>query len=43
MLGSKKIKTAYQARTMALKALAIAARNDPHTGAPFHTYVQEQK
>jgi ATP-dependent protease HslVU (ClpYQ) peptidase subunit len=43
MLGSKKIKTAYQARTMALKALAIASRNDPHTGAPFHTYVQEQK
>lgn len=43
MLGGKKIKTAYQARTMALKALAIAARNDPHTGAPFHTYVQDQK
>jgi len=43
MLGNKKIKSPYQAKTMALKALAIAARNDPHTGAPFHTYVQEQK
>lgn len=43
MVGNKKIKTPYQAKTMALKALAIATRNDPHTGAPFHTYVQEQK
>lgn len=43
MIGNKKVKTPYQARTMALKALAIAARNDPHTGPPFQTYVQEQK
>lgn len=43
MIGNKKIKTVYQAKTIALKALAIAARNDPHTGAPFHTYVQETK
>ena len=43
MLGGKKVKTPYQARAMALKSLAIAARNDPHTGPPFQTYVQEQK
>jgi hypothetical protein len=43
MVGTKKIKMPSQARSLCLKALAIAAKNDPHTGAPFQTFVQEQK
>jgi ATP-dependent protease HslVU (ClpYQ) peptidase subunit len=30
-----------QAKTLAIKALSAAAKFDPHTGAPFHTFVQE--
>lgn len=33
--------TPQQAKTIALKALSVAARFDPYTGAPFHTYLQE--
>jgi ATP-dependent protease HslVU (ClpYQ) peptidase subunit len=43
MIGNKKIKTSYHAKTIAMKALAVATRNDPHTGTPFHSYVQDQK
>jgi hypothetical protein len=35
--------TPLQAKKIALKALNIAAKFDPHTGSPFHTFVQEQK
>jgi len=38
--GKRKL-TISQAKTLALKALAVAAKFDPHTGAPFHTFVQE--
>jgi 20S proteasome alpha/beta subunit len=30
-----------QARALALKAINTAAKFDPHTGAPFQTFVQE--
>ncbi len=35
--------TVQAAKKIALKAMTIAARFDPHTGAPFHTFVQEHK
>lgn len=38
--GNKK-PTPQQAKTIALKALAVTAKFDPHTGAPFNTFVQE--
>lgn len=38
--GKRKISIS-QAKTLALKALSVAAKFDPHTGAPFHTFVQE--
>ena len=38
----KKQLTATQAKGLALKALAIAAHYDPHTGPPFYTHLQEQ-
>ena len=31
-----------QAKTIALKAIAIAAKYDPNTGGPFNTLIQEQ-
>jgi len=31
------------AKKLALKAMSIASRFDPHTGAPYHTFVQERK
>lgn len=40
MVGKKKITIAY-ARQMAMKALSIASKFDPHTGAPYHWFVQE--
>jgi len=33
--------TPQQAKKIALKAMTIAAKYDPYTGAPFHTFVQE--
>lgn len=33
--------TPQQAKTIALKALNIATKYDPYTGAPHHTYLQE--
>lgn len=41
-LTPKKKLTAVQAKTLALKALAIAAHYDPHTGPPFYAHIQEQ-
>jgi ATP-dependent protease HslVU (ClpYQ) peptidase subunit len=38
--GKSKLSIA-QAKTLALKAINVAAKYDPHTGAPFHTFVQE--
>ncbi len=35
--------TIQTAKKIALKAMSIAAKFDPHTGAPFYTFVQEQK
>lgn len=35
--------TPQQAKTIALKALNIATKYDPYTGAPHHTYLQEHK
>lgn len=42
MKSNKKF-TIPQAKSMCIKALNIAAKFDPHTGSPFHTFVQEQK
>jgi len=42
-LHSSTITTPQQAKKIALKAMAIAAKYDPYTGAPFHTFVQELK
>lgn len=39
----KTLITVQIAKKIALKALNIAARFDSYTGAPFHTFVQEQK
>lgn len=33
--------TPHQAKKAAITALAIAAKYDPYTGSPYHTYVQE--
>lgn len=38
--GKRKI-TINEAKTMVLKSMNVAAKFDPHTGAPFHTFVQE--
>lgn len=43
VLTHNKKQTVQQAKTHAIKALTVAARFDPHTGAPYHTYVQEQE
>jgi len=37
----KKEITPAIAKTMALKALSIAAKFDPYTGFPYHTFIQE--
>lgn len=38
--GKRKLSVS-QAKTLALKAINVAAKYDPHTGSPFHTFVQE--
>lgn len=38
--GKRKL-TISQARTLAIKALSVASKFDPHTAPPFHTFVQE--
>lgn len=40
VLTRNKKLTAQQAKTHAIKALNIAAKFDPYTGAPYNTYVQ---
>lgn len=35
--------TVQAAKKTALKAMSIASRFDPHTGSPFHTFVQENQ
>lgn len=40
ILMGKKSPTVSQARAIALKAIAVAAKYDPYTGSPFHCYVQ---
>lgn len=41
-LGSSKKMTVTQAKRIAIKAINIASKFDPYTGAPFHTYIQEK-
>lgn len=41
-LYPKKKLTVTQAKTLCLKALAVSAHYDPHTGPPFYAHVQEQ-
>lgn len=41
-LGSSKKMTVTQAKRVAIKAINIASKFDPYTGAPFHTYIQEK-
>lgn len=41
VLTHNKKQTVQQAKTHALKALAVSAKFDPHTGPPYHTYIQE--
>jgi ATP-dependent protease HslVU (ClpYQ) peptidase subunit len=38
--GGKKTLTLQQAKKACMKALSVAAKYDPATGAPFHTFVQ---
>jgi ATP-dependent protease HslVU (ClpYQ) peptidase subunit len=42
-LVSNKTLTPAQAKKVALKAISIAAKNDPYTGSPFHCYIQEEE
>lgn len=41
-LSASKKMTVIQAKRTALKAIGVAAKYDPYTGSPFHTYVQEK-
>jgi len=41
VLTHNKKQTIQQAKTSAIKALNIAARFDPYTGPPYHSYIQE--
>ena len=40
-LVHNKKQTVVQAKSNAIKAIAISAKFDPYTGAPYHTFVQE--
>jgi ATP-dependent protease HslVU (ClpYQ) peptidase subunit len=42
LIGGKKL-TPQQAKTVAVKALTVASKFDPYTGAPFQSYVQERE
>jgi ATP-dependent protease HslVU (ClpYQ) peptidase subunit len=42
VLCSSKNMTIAQAKKNALKAIAVAAKYDPYTGAPFHCYIQQK-
>lgn len=39
LAGGKKL-SAIQAKSVCLKALSISAKMEPHTGSPYHTYIQ---
>ena len=39
LAGGKKL-SAIQAKSICLKSLSISAKLDPHTGSPYHTYIQ---
>lgn len=43
VLCSDMPKTSVQAKGIALKALAVAAKHDPHTGFPYQAFVQTAK
>ena len=38
----KKSLTPQQAKTVCMKAIAVAAKFDPYTGAPYYCYIQEE-
>lgn len=40
LCGGKKVVSPIQAKAACLKAVSIAAKMDPHTGAPYHSYIQ---
>lgn len=42
LIRNKKV-TSQMAKTCALRALAVASKYDPNTGAPFHSFVQGEK
>lgn len=42
LVRNKKL-SVQQAKSHAIKALSIAAKYDPYTGAPYHTFVQGQE
>jgi ATP-dependent protease HslVU (ClpYQ) peptidase subunit len=41
ILMPKKNISSAQAKIIALKAIAVAAKYDPYTGSPFHCHIQE--
>lgn len=43
VLASKRKMTSSQAKTIALKALNVATKYDPHTGSPYHCFIQEEE
>lgn len=42
VLSASKKMTVVQAKRTALKSIAVSAKYDAYTGAPFHVYVQEK-
>lgn len=40
LCGGKKIVSPIQAKAACLKSVSIAAKMDPYTGAPYHSYIQ---
>jgi len=42
LAGTKKLQP-LQAKSITLKAINVASRFDPHTGSPFHTFIQQTK
>jgi len=42
LFNKKKELNPLQTKSLCLKAIAIAAKYDPHTGPPYYTYIQEQ-
>ena len=42
LAGNKKLQP-LQAKSITLKAINVASKFDPHTGSPFHTFIQQTK